>query len=144
MPVLMIALASVLVFIAVMVLLAMAALAEYGQMQRIRFDPAARPFSLSLTEAFDPEHAILWGTQIPALLLVSSAGGRGLAYNRLYHAYLEAARHYPELYEGSSFAQWLFFLEQNELVTLTSYRVRITGYGREFLKHCLAETAVAA
>ncbi len=144
MPVLMIALASVLVFIAIMVLLALAALAEYGQLQRIRFDPSAQPFSLVLTEAFDPEHAILWGTQVSALLLINSAGARGLAYNRLYHAYTETAQRYPELYEGSSFAQWLFFLEQNELVTLTSYRVRMTGYGREFLKHCLAEVAVAA
>ncbi|MFB3814265.1 MAG: hypothetical protein ACE14L_09140 [Terriglobales bacterium] len=144
MPVLMIVVTSVLALVAIVTMLAVAAASENGLMQRIHFDPAARPFTLTLTEAFDPEHAVLWGTQLPALLLIDAAGGRGMRYSRLLQVYERTAACYPELYEGSSFAEWLLFLERNELAVLGSHRVRMTPYGREFLRHCAAESAVAA
>ena len=143
MPLLLMVVAAVLVFVGILVLLAVAALSEYAQLRRIHFDPAARPFTLSVSEAFDPAHVILWSTQIPALQLIASGGSSGVDYRRILTAYEAAARVFPELYEGSSFAQWLFFLQRSELVTLTSYRVKITEYGRDFLHYC-KQTAVAA
>jgi hypothetical protein len=143
MPLLFMVVAALLVFIAVMVLLAIAAVSENGQLQRIHFDPAAKPFVLSLEDAFDPNHALLWSTQVPALQLIASGGSAGVSYNRLYAAYQKTAASFPELYDGSSFAQWLSCLERSNLITLTSYRVKITSYGRDFLWYCL-ETAIPA
>jgi hypothetical protein len=143
MPLLFMVVAALLVFIAVMVLLAIAAVSEYGQLQRIRFDPGAKPFVLSLDDAFDPNHAVLWSTQVPELQLIASSGSAGVPYNRLYAAYRKTAASFPELYDGSSFAQWLSCLERSNLITLTSYRVKITSYGRDFLWYCL-ETAIPA
>lgn len=130
---------AVIFFVLVLALLAIAAIAEYGQMQRIRFDPAARPFTLSLLEPADPAHALLWSTQVPALQLLRDAGAHGLKYEEAYGAYGRAARKYPELYEGSSFAQWLLFLEKHELISLAWSRVKLTGHGQQFLEQCVTE-----
>ena len=135
--------AAIVAFLVVMVLLAVAVVAERGQLRRIRYDPDARPFTLSLTEAFDPDHAILWSTQIPALRLIRDAASRGVTYHRLFCTYERTAQHYPELYDGCSFAQWLFFLQSADLVTVSTYRVRITRTGRYFLD-CVPEVAMAA
>lgn len=141
---LIIVVAAVAIFVIVVVLLAIAALSEAGQLHRIRFDPTARPFTLTMTDAFDPEHMVLWSTQVPALKSIRAAGFRGMSYKDLQGIYDETARTYPELYDGSSFAQWLFFLRRTELVSLGTYRVRLTEYGTEFLHYCVSETAIAA
>lgn len=135
--------AAIAAFVVVMALLAVALVAERGQLRRIRYDPEARPFTLSLTEAFDPDHAILWSTQVPALQLIGNAGPRGVTYHRLFCCYERTAQRYPELYDGCSFAQWLSFLQGAELITVSTYRVRITRTGRCFLE-CVAEVAMAA
>jgi hypothetical protein len=135
--------AAIAAFLVVMALLGIAIVAERGQLHRIRYDPDARPFTLSLTEAFDPDHAILWRTQIPALELIRHAGPRGVTYHRLFCAYERASQRYPELYDGCSFAQWLFFLQTAELITISTYRIRITRTGCYFLD-CVAEVAMAA
>jgi hypothetical protein len=135
--------AAIAAFLVVMALLAIAVIAERGQLQRIRFDTDASPFTLTLTEAFDPDHAILWGTQIPALQFIRKAGIRGVSYHRLFCTYQRASQRYPELYEGCSFAQWLYFLQSTELITVSTYRVRITDTGCYFLD-CVAEVAMAA
>ncbi len=144
MPVLIVAILSLLVFVAVMVVLFFAALAENRQMRRIHFDPSACPFTLSLSDAFDPDHAVLWTTQIPVLELINAAGARGISYERIFRLYAAAARSYPELYDGSSFAEWLLFLQQSDLIAMGSHRVKITGHGREFLRCCVAGIPVAA
>ena len=135
---------AVLAFVAVMILLAVAAVSEYGQWQRIRFDASAQPFMLSLNEAFDPDHALLWSTQIPALRVIHQAGGRGVKYAELLRAYHQAMRTFPELYEGSSFAQWLLFLHRSELIVLTTYRVKLTAFGRDLLEYCPVEASMQA
>jgi hypothetical protein len=135
--------AAIVAFLIVMALLATAVVAERGQLRRLRYDPDAGPFTLSLTEAFDPDHAILWSTQIPALQLIRNAGPRGVSYHRLFCCYERTAQHYPELYDGCSFAQWLFFLQGAELITVSTYRIKITRTGRYFLD-CFAEVAMAA
>jgi hypothetical protein len=136
MPLLFLIVASLLVFLAVMILMAVAAASERGQLRRIQFDPLAQPFALRLSEAFDSEQAMLWTTQIDALRLIASGGMDGVPYDCVYRAYQKTARTFPELYEGCGFAQWLFFLERSELVILTGSCVRITACGREFLNYC--------
>jgi hypothetical protein len=143
MPLLFVLVASLLGFAAIMTLVAIAAASEYGQLQRLRHDPSAQPFTLSLCDAFDPEHVLLWSSQLEALRLIASGDKTGVEYQRLEAAYRGAAARFPELYEGSSFAQWLFFLQRSEVVVLTRSRVKITPYGRNLLQHCL-ETTVAA
>jgi hypothetical protein len=140
---LMVVVAAIVTFVLVMALLAIAVLAESGHLQRIGFDPEAQPFTLSLTEAFDPGHAMLWSTQIPALQVIAAAGTRGLRYHRLLAIYQRTAQKYPELYDGCCFAQWLFFLQSAELIVMGSYRVKITDHGRHFLQ-CVSELALAA
>jgi len=135
---------AILAFLTVMLLLAVAAVSEYGQLQRIRFDPSAQPFTLNLNDAFDPDQSPLWSTQIPALRMIYQAGGRGVKYAELLRVYQQAMQSYPELYEGSSFAQWLFFLYRSELVVLTTYRVKLTAYGRDFLEYCSIEESMPA
>lgn len=92
------------------------------------------PFStLSLILAFESDSAILWETQLPALELISSAGGRGVPLWRLHPAYMESVHHYPELYEGSSFHEWLEYLSQAHLVARNGSRIALTPEGGNFL-----------
>jgi hypothetical protein len=135
----------VVVFLVCSAGMAFAATTERAQLRRIGFKAGARPFSLTLSEAFDPQHALVWSTQVPALLYIAACGAEGVAYRDLYRmAYEPPARHYPELYEGSSFAEWLFCLEKSELIRLTPGRVALTSKGRTFLEYCLTELLPAA
>jgi hypothetical protein len=143
MPLLFLTVVSVLVFLAVMVLMGIAAASERTQLRRIHFDPAAQPFVLSLSEAFDAEEALLWNTQIEALWLIASGATGGVEYDRVYREYERAAQIFPELYEGCGFAQWLYFLQRSELITLTNSRVKITACGHEFLNCCVQRSATA-
>jgi len=129
---------AVLCFISVMVLLAFAAVCEYGQLRHIRFDPAARPFTLTLDDAPATDCALLWATQLTALQQLHASGSRGVKYEALYRTYQAAAGAYPELYEGSSFAQWLLFLDKQNLLALNRSRVTLTEHGQQFLQQCEA------
>ncbi len=104
------------------------------------------PFTvLSISGAFDPDHAIIWDTQIPALQLIASAGGEGLPIEALYPFYRDSTRHYPELYDGCSFESWLEFLRQTQLVSVGFYRLLLMPDGQEFLRYRLgSEVSVAA
>lgn len=102
--------------------------------QRIR--TLTRPLALlSITEAFDPICAILWEAPITALKLIDSAGPAGIQAARLRPIFIQAAAHFPEIYEGCSFVQWLQFLEHLQLVSWNGYRLILTHEGREFLKY---------
>ena len=143
MPLLFLVVICVALFLGVVALLAFAAATERRQLRQLRSDPAARAFPLEFNQAFDPQHAILWSTQIPSLRLIESGGSTGIEYKRLAGEYQRTAASFPELYEGSSFAQWLVFLHRSGLVDLGSRRVILTPYGREFLHYCV-EMASAA
>jgi hypothetical protein len=90
---------------------------------------------LSITLAFDPDHALVWETQVPMLQLVSESGRHGISVTHLREAYLESACHYPEIYDGFTFEQWLEFLEDARLVTRTGKHVLVTSKGRDFLHY---------
>ncbi|HXZ81937.1 MAG TPA: hypothetical protein VEG30_18555 [Terriglobales bacterium] len=102
--------------------------------------PCHRGFTiLSLADAFDPEYAILWETQVPALQLISRAGKGQASTNRLFFVWGEARRHYPEIFEGTTFDEWLAFLEDAQLIERQNGSVRITADGRALLEYRLHE-----
>ena len=143
MPLLIVIVVSILAFLSIMALLSIAAFSEYGQLRRIHSDPAAQPFTLALGDSSTTEHLLLWSTQIEALRLIASGGKNGVSYHQLYSVYRKSAAAFPEFYDGSSFAQWLFFLQRSKLITMSSFRVKVTEYGRSFLQYCM-QTAVTA
>lgn len=140
MPLLILALASFLGFFIILALLWFATARESRELHRQRSQTLIRPLTrplalLSIADAFDPIHAILWEAPIAALQLVESAGAAGVQAARLHPIFAKAAAYFPEIYEGCSFVQWLQFLEQNRLISWDGYRVVLTLEGREFLKY---------
>lgn len=128
--------ASFLGFFFIIVLLWLAGSRDSREIRRQRVQTLTRPLALlSITEAFDPIHAILWEAPIAALQLIDSAGSLGLPAARLHPIFAQAATHFPEIYEGCSFVQWLQFLEQNQLISWSGYRLVVTLEGHEFLKY---------
>jgi hypothetical protein len=102
-----------------------------------------RPLALlSITEAFDPVHAILWEAPIAALQVIDSAGSAGLPVARLHRIFVRAAACFPEVYEGCSFLQWVQFLEQNRLISWQGPSVVLTHEAREFLKYRFTSDAL--
>jgi hypothetical protein len=144
MPVLILALLSVILFVVTLVLLGFAEASEARKMRNAEASLEGTPFRvLSVCDAFEPEYAVLWETQAPALRFVAAAGAKGVSRPNLYAFYRRTAGRYPELYEGSSFKQWLEFLEASELIYDRAGRVGITPQGSEFLRFRV-ETKVAA
>lgn len=136
MPVLILGLISAVVFIGTLILMGIANAAEERQIKRISVLIPGAPFRvLSICDAFEAEYAILWETQVPALRLIASEGAKGVSIEKLQKFYDRSCHLYPELYDGSSFQQWLEFLNQAELVTMTEHRVAITKEGLDFLKY---------
>ncbi len=120
------------------VLIAIVAMSRHSTSQgKLQIDPP-QPFSvLSIALAFDPDHAIIWETQIPALQLIASSGRDGILVRELASLYHQNARRYPELYEGSSFGNWLEFLRTSGLVKLGIAKVSLTFEGERFLRYRL-------
>lgn len=144
MPVFAIAVIAGVIFV-VMAIFAIAHVVEWRQLQKIKAQPAGRPFCvLSLEQAFEADHAVLWDTQVPALQLICSAGSKGVPIQRLYACYVETTRHFPELYEGSNFGEWLAFLEESQLVARNEYRVAITSQGRRLLNSRQTDRLISA
>jgi hypothetical protein len=106
-----------------------------GQSKSVAEESENNPFlAFSLERVFDPDHAIIWDTQIPVLQLAASAGHEGLRVRKLYPYYARYCREYPELYEGSTFESWLDFLQCNQLIKIDGGRVLPQAKGREFLR----------
>ncbi len=95
-----------------------------------------KPFSvLTAADAFDPDHALIWDTQIPVLQLLAAAGRKGVSVEHLYPHYARCVRMYPELYDGSSFWRWIEFLEETQLIAFDRHRVFLTSQGNHFVKN---------
>lgn len=135
MPVLIWAVASLLLFFVISVLLCVANTLESRAIGRERILTRAKPLALlSITEAFDPIYAVLWEAPIAALELIDSAGTSGITVERLRPIYEGAAARFPEIYDVCSFLQWLQFLEETHLISWHSYKVMLTPDGRAFLQ----------
>ncbi|HEV8523174.1 MAG TPA: hypothetical protein VGQ71_01635 [Terriglobales bacterium] len=144
MPLLVMVLASLLMFLLISVVLAVANAKERRERRRVpgRLLSPPRPYRvLPLTLAFDPERAMIWETQVPALELICRSGSKGLALERLHGCYLVAARRSPELFEGCKFEQWLAFLEQERLIVSDGERATITPEGYQFVKYRVSREA---
>ena len=126
MPVLILAMISVVVFVFTLTLLGFA---EFSEARKLRIMDAARsgaPFRvLSVCDAFEQDYAVLWETQVPALRHIANAGAKGLARHQLFVFYRRAATSFPELYDGSGFQQWLDFLQSAELIALRDDRISL-------------------
>lgn len=143
MPVLVLAILSIVLFVATLVMLGLAEAAETRRTRLLDSFADGGPFKvLSVCDAFEVEYAVLWETQAYALRLIASSRN-GVPRHQLVIVYRRMAKTYPELYEGTCFQQWLRFLESAELVEDNGTRVRITPQGLEFLRFRV-ETKVAA
>lgn len=85
----------------------------------------------------DPDHALLWKTQLPALELMDQFAPKPAPRTALLEFYRESSHAYPELYEESCFGDWLNWLEQADLIVQDEGESRLTRKGREFLNHLL-------
>jgi len=135
MPVLILAIASFLVFVAIVVLLLIADTLESRAIRHKRDLTLANPLALlSISEAFDPIYSVLWEAPVAALKLIDSAGTSGIPAARLRPIYEEAAARFPEIYEGCGFVPWLQFLEETQLISWHGCNVALTPDGHAFLR----------
>ena len=89
---------------------------------------------LSIKDAYDPERDILWENQILALQRISSHA----ALPELLALWERYVHLYPELYEQTTFWEWLAFLQNCTLVQSSGNEVRLTPNGRQFLKYLIS------
>ncbi len=91
----------------------------FGQLWKRSSKPprAGRSLRCVLTgDRDDRDYDLLWRTQLPALEALRSAGSGGVAIARMVQFYRDLARVYPELFDGSSFSDWLDALQSAEVV----------------------------
>jgi len=124
----------------VIIVLTIACLLVVGASGSSASEQVDRPFTLLTLEHLpDPSSTALWHTQLAALRQIGAAGEKGLKAADLTARYASSARLYPELYEGTSFAAWLRFLNKTRLVEVHGVTVFITAEGKCCLKY-LEET----
>jgi hypothetical protein len=133
MTVVILAIASFLVVIAIVVPLLADTIASRAIHQK-RNLASDQPPPLSISEAFDPIYSALWQAPIAALELIDSGGTSGIPAARLRPIYEQAAAHFPEIYEGCGFVPWLQFLEETQLISWHGCNVVLTPEGRAFLR----------
>jgi len=135
MLILILAIASSLLFFAIVLSLWIAEVFESQHIRNKKNLTPARPYVLlSIGEAFDPIYSILWDAPVAALQLVNSAGKAGLPVARLQPIYRNAASSFPEIYDGSNFLQWIQFLEEMSLISWHGDAVVLTPDGQAFLR----------
>ncbi len=133
MPVLILAIASFLVVVVILVRLAIADTLKSRAIRHRRDLASAQPPLLSISEAFDPICSVLWQAPIAALELIDSGGTSGILAARLRPIYEQAAARFPEIYEGCGFVPWLQFLEEMQLISWHGCNVVLTPAGQAFL-----------
>jgi hypothetical protein len=72
--------------------------------------------SIFATSDLDCDSLILWRAHLAVLRRLRSAGRRGLPIGDIHDLYCKLSRCYPELYEGSTFQDWMSALEGAEVV----------------------------
>lgn len=146
MPVLFLALAATIFFVLVLVALGIAQLAERKEERRLFLQIPGKPFTvISIAQAFEEDSAILWDTQVPALRQIAIGGSKGVSVAKMRRFFAGTSKQYPELYEGVRFEQWIRFLEDAELIMLsTDDRIAITPQGISFLRYRLVPRTIPA
>lgn len=134
--VLILAIASFLVFVSIVLLLWLADALENRKLPFQETPCIAEPFTfLSIPQAFEPIFAPLWEAPVHALEVARSGGVPGVPVSRLRSTFAKAAARFPEVYDGHGFEQWLQFLESAEFVHWSGQRAVLTHKGREFLQY---------
>ncbi len=146
MPVLFLTLAATIFFVLVLVALGIAQLAERKEERRLFLQIPGKPFTvISIAQAFEEDSAILWDTQVPALRQIAIGGGKGVSVAKMRRFFAGTSKQYPELYEGVRFEQWIRFLEDAELIMLsTDDRIAITPQGIQFLRYRVVPRTIHA
>ncbi|HVO63833.1 MAG TPA: hypothetical protein VMT53_23115 [Terriglobales bacterium] len=135
MPLLILAIASFLVFVAIAVLLSIAGTPKSRALRhQTRLEPTNRPALFSIAEAFDPIYSVLWEAPVAALEIIDSARASGIPVARLHAIYREAAARFPEFYDGCSFIAWLQFLEDARMISWHGAHLVLTPEGQAFLR----------
>jgi hypothetical protein len=135
MPVLILAIASFLVFVAIVVMLWIAETLESRAIHhKSKLAASTPPAFLSIAEAFDPIYSVLWEAPIAALRLIDSAGTSGIPAARLRPIYQGAAARFPEIYDGCGFVAWLQFLQDIQLISWNEGHLVLTPDGQAFLR----------
>lgn len=127
-------------FVGMVTVLCLAQFAEWHEARRMQHCAITRPLAaLSVSPEDDPDYVIVWDTQVPALELIAAGSSMGVPLSNLHACYRRLAHCYPELFEGSTFEQWLEFLEEKLLIVQNKCRVVLTLEGQDFLRrshHC--------
>jgi hypothetical protein len=137
MPVLIIVLSAYLFFFAVIALIAIAEYADRRERSQV-FDHSSQPpvclAGMTAAQAADPYFFAFWQAQLPALRLLHEAGHSGTHIRNLRSCYVAACRRFPEIYDGHTLEQWVRFLQQEQLVSCSGDKIRITSHGTDFLR----------
>ena len=142
--VLLLAVASFLAFVSIVLLLCVANALEARETCRESEIHAGPSFAVfSITQTFEPVFGALWEAPMHALELIQSGGRRGIPVSRLRSTFNEAAARFPEIYDGFDFEQWLQFLEDTQFVAWNGQQVTITREGNEFLEYRFTTEALA-
>lgn len=137
MPVLIIVLSAYLFFFAVIALIAIAEYADRRERSQLPDHDSQPPVSLAgitASQAADPYYFGFWQAQLPGLRLLHDAGHSGTHISNLRSCFAAACRRFPEIYDGHTLEQWVRFLQQEQLVSCSGDKIRITPYGTDFLR----------
>lgn len=131
MTLLFLAIASFLVVVAFVVWLVADTL-ESRAVRHQRDVASVQPFLLSISEAFDPIHSILWQAAIAGANRLARQIGR--SRNEVAPNLRRAAHRFREIDEGHGFLSWLQFLEDTRLISWDDRNVALTPVGHAFLR----------
>ena len=144
MPVLIIVLSAYLFFFAVIALIAIAEYADRRERSQLPDHDTQPPVSLvgmSASQAADPYYFAFWQAQLPGLRLLFDAGHSGTHIRNLRSCFAAVCRRFPEIYDGFSLEQWVRFLQQEQLVSCSGEKIRITPQGTDFVRVQLTRSA---
>jgi hypothetical protein len=134
--VLVIVVAALLGFVALLCLLLFARYAESRQIARLPVAPEPLFSGLGYDQAFEDHYELIWQVQVPGLELIRNAGESGVPANALRPWFERTLRSYPDLFEGHTIEEWLDFLQRSRVARFRNDRVRLTAIGCELLDHC--------
>lgn len=97
---------------------------------------------ISLEDAFEPETAPIWDTQLPLLQLIQSTPFPGVRLSKLAASFSRYQTSFPEIFEGSDLSDWLTLFESLDLIIVHGGRVLLSTPGRLFIGNRVANGRV--
>jgi len=90
-----------------------------------------------IARSFDAAYYLIWGSQLALLQHLNPFGETGVAEAPARPLYDAVAAAHPDVYGESSFEEWLGFLVSSGLIARSPGHIKITVFGREFLRYLL-------